>query len=131
MVSPCRLKRGSKPMALKLREVAMPYLLFYAIVMSVCFWSYYQRVEAESQRRTTVDAIQHAQIEKLKELAVQDAKEVQTVYVDRVKTVRMQAKTLIKKVPIYVTAKHDRACPIPDDFVRLWNLSNQALSLDP
>ncbi|MGI9211238.1 MAG: hypothetical protein ACR2HF_02095 [Methylococcaceae bacterium] len=109
----------------------MPYLLFYSIVMSVCFWSYYQRVEAETQRRAEATALHRAQIEKLKELAVQESTDVQTVYVDRIKTVRTQAQTLIKKVPIYVTAKHDRDCPIPDDFVRLWNYSNQAISLDP
>lgn len=40
-------------------------------------------------------------------------------YVDRVQTIQGATKTIIQKVPIYVTAKADAACPIPNGFVRL------------
>jgi hypothetical protein len=42
-----------------------------------------------------------------------------TKYVDRVQTIQGATKTIIQKVPVYVTAKADAACPIPNGFVRL------------
>ena len=53
------------------------------------------------------------------------AKEVQTVYVDRIKTVQLVGQTIIKKVPIYVTRKDDSSCTINSGFVQLWNSSNE------
>src|ERR1700761_2277052 len=45
--------------------------------------------------------------------------QVVTKYVDRVQTIQGATKTIIQKVPVYVTAKADAACPIPNGFVRL------------
>lgn len=53
------------------------------------------------------------------------AKEVQTVYVDRIHTVQLAGKTIIKKVPIYVTRKDDSSCTINSGFVQLWNSANE------
>lgn len=47
------------------------------------------------------------------------AAEVRVVYMDRVRTVEAEAKTIVKQVPVYVTAEHDRDCPIPNGFVRV------------
>lgn len=44
---------------------------------------------------------------------------VVTVYVDRVQTIKERGKTIIKEVPVYVTAKADAACVVPVGFVRL------------
>lgn len=44
---------------------------------------------------------------------------VVTKYVERVQVVEKRAATLIKKVPVYVSAKADAACVVPAGFVRL------------
>lgn len=44
---------------------------------------------------------------------------VVTVYVDRVQVVEKRGATLIKEVPVYVSAKADAACVVPVGFVRL------------
>ena len=44
---------------------------------------------------------------------------VVTEYVDRVKVVEKRAATLIKEVPVYVSAQADAACVVPVGFVRL------------
>lgn len=36
-------------------------------------------------------------------------------------------KTIIRKVPVYVTAKADAACPVPDGFVRVHDLAAAGL----
>lgn len=45
--------------------------------------------------------------------------QVVTKYVDRVQTIRGATKTIIQKVPVYVTAKDDSKCVVPNGFVRL------------
>lgn len=44
---------------------------------------------------------------------------VVTKYVDRVHVVHVAGATLIRKVPVYVTAHDDAACTLPLGFVRL------------
>ena len=53
------------------------------------------------------------------------ATKVQTVYVDRVKTIQVAGATIIKKVPIYVTKEDNSRCIINTGFVSLWNSANQ------
>lgn len=43
--------------------------------------------------------------------------------------VAQKAAVIIKKVPVYVTAKNDAACSINGGFVRVWNAANSGLSL--
>lgn len=45
--------------------------------------------------------------------------QVVTKYVDRVQTVRAAGATIIKEIPVYVTAESDSACAVPRGFVRL------------
>ncbi len=42
-----------------------------------------------------------------------------TEYVDRVQVVRERGTTIVKEVPVYVTANADAACTVPVGFVRL------------
>lgn len=44
---------------------------------------------------------------------------VVTEYVERVKVVEKAGKTIIKEIPVYVTAEADRACTVPAGFVRV------------
>lgn len=46
-------------------------------------------------------------------------------YLDRVKRVEVEGDTIIKEVPVYVTAKDDERCLVGDGFVRLWNAANE------
>lgn len=52
-------------------------------------------------------------------------KQIQVQYIDRIKTVQLAGKTIIKKVPIYVTRKDDSMCTINNGFVSLWNSANE------
>lgn len=45
--------------------------------------------------------------------------QVVTKYVDRIKIVRETGATIIKEVPVYVSAEADTACVLPRGFVRL------------
>lgn len=47
--------------------------------------------------------------------------EVHVVWMDRVKEVEGKARTIIKRVPEYVTKEASDKCTIPVGFVRLWN----------
>lgn len=44
---------------------------------------------------------------------------VVTEYVDRIQVVKEVGRTIIKEVPVYVSAEADRACTVPVGFVRL------------
>lgn len=45
-------------------------------------------------------------------------------YRDRIQIVEVKGDTIIKEVPVYVTAKDDANCTINAGFVRLWNDAN-------
>lgn len=44
---------------------------------------------------------------------------VVTEYVDRVQVIEKQGKTIIQRVPVYVTPDDDARCAVPDGFIRL------------
>lgn len=49
----------------------------------------------------------------------QHSERIVTRYVDRVHTIYVRGATLTQKVPFYVPAPADAACPVPVGFVRL------------
>ena len=49
----------------------------------------------------------------------QSTTSVVTEYVDRVQVVRERGATIVKEVPVYVTATADSACAVPVGFVQL------------
>ena len=51
-----------------------------------------------------------------------------TEYVDRVQVVRERGTTIVKEVPVYVTANADAACTVPAGFV---HIHDAAASGDP
>lgn len=77
------------------------------------------------------DGVEHQAQKAAKAIARQTVKQdkvtvkVVTKYVDRVQVIREKAKTIIQKVPVYVTAKADAQCVIPGSFVQLWNYANE------
>lgn len=54
---------------------------------------------------------------------------VVTRYVDRVQVVRERGATIMKEVPVYVTAEADARCPVPVGFVRVHDAAAQNLPL--
>ena len=46
-------------------------------------------------------------------------------YVPVIKTIQLAGKTIVKKVPIYVTQKDNNAALINNGFVSLWNSANK------
>lgn len=52
-----------------------------------------------------------------------------TEYVDRVQVIEKRGATIVKEVPVYVSAAADRACAVPAGFVRLHDAA--ALGLQP
>lgn len=52
---------------------------------------------------------------------------VVTKYVDRVQVIEKAGQTIIKQVPVYVSAEADRACTVPAGFVRLHDAAAASL----
>jgi len=51
---------------------------------------------------------------------------VVTEYVDRVEVIEKQGKTIIQRVPVYVTPDDDARCAVPDGFIRLHDAAARA-----
>jgi hypothetical protein len=51
---------------------------------------------------------------------------VVTEYVDRVEVIEKQGKTIIQRVPVYVTPDDDSRCAVPAGFVRLHDAAARA-----
>lgn len=54
---------------------------------------------------------------------------VVTEYVDRVEVIEKQGKTIIQRVPVYVTPDDDSRCAVPSGFVRLHDAAARAEDL--
>jgi len=54
---------------------------------------------------------------------------VVTEYVDRVQVIEKQGKTIIQRVPVYVTPDDDSRCAVPAGFVRLHDAAARAEDL--
>lgn len=102
-------------------------LLFVLCLLAGGFWNgkiqYWRGEHAQLAKEKTAEQKYAAQSQAI-------SVKVQTVYVDRVKTVQLAGQTIIKKVPIYVTKIDDSKCTINNGFVSLWNSANQ-MSVPP
>jgi hypothetical protein len=79
-------------------------------------------VEEKWERQTA--QIERAHDAEISRLALIKTK-VETRYVERSKTARRAVETIVKEVPVYVTAQDDAACHIPTGFVSLLNRAAQ------
>lgn len=73
--------------------------------------------EQASQRETDAKQLRQAFEQGQALGTVRDV--VVTQYVDRVQVVKEAAKTIIQKVPVYVSKESDAHCTVPAGFVRL------------
>lgn len=100
-----------------LRQILLGAALLAALGAYVWFTGH--RIDAAEQRATVAEASASAARADL--AANKKSERIVTRYVDRVLIVHERGATLIQKVPVYVTAKADAACPVPIGFVRLLN----------
>ena len=75
----------------------------------------WQAIEAESKRQDEIKVVYRDRIQTVTKLG-----ERVEVQVDKV---RIQTRTLIKEVPIYVTKEAESRCIVPNGFVSLYNSS--------
>ena len=66
-------------------------------------------------------------IAKITKIQTKVIKQIETVYVPKLKVIHEVGKTIYKEVPVYVTPANDRQCTINNGFVRLWNYANQSV----
>jgi hypothetical protein len=57
--------------------------------------------------------------------------EVETKYVDRIKTVKVKGDTIVKEVPVYVTKDDDAACELRVGFVRVHDAASRNQPAEP
>lgn len=97
-------------------------VFFVLCLLAGGFWNgkiqYWRGEQFQSAKEKTAE-------QKYTQQSKEVSAKIQTVYVDRVKTVQLAGQTIIKKVPTYVTKVDDSKCPINNGFVSLWNASNQ------
>lgn len=92
-------------------------------------------VATQSSRVRNAEEAVTAALERESELAEElrlerEKERVVTRYVDRVRVVREQANTIIKEVPIHVTAQADSRCDVPVGFVSVHDAAARNLPLD-
>lgn len=81
------------------------------------------QIEAKWERQTA--QVERAHDAEISRLALIKAK-VETRYVERSQVARRVAETIVKEVPVYVTAHDNARCTIPDGFVSLLNRAAQS-----
>lgn len=97
------------------------YLALAAVALSLWAHGYMTGSDRAERRYDALGASEaaaaQAEIARLSALK----EKVTTVYMDRVRVIEGQARTITREVPHYVTAKSDAACPVPVGLVRLWD----------
>lgn len=107
------------------RFYSLAGLVLVAVLLVVLGWlggvNYEQGNAAQAARDQLAKAFEQGQ-----ELGtVRDR--VVTEYVDRVQVIKERGATLIKEVPVYVSAKADAACIVNAGFVRLHDAGAKSL----
>ncbi len=108
-------------MSLEIKLIAL--LLVIALLVVMAFAGY--RAGARSVQVEWDQAKNQAALHAANTDAAQAKAAVQVVteYVDRVRVIEAKAKTIIKKVPVYVTQAADQHCTVNNGFVSLHNLA--------
>lgn len=73
-----------------------------------------------TEKLTEYQGAQLAATVKLANARIQIVHEVETKYVDRIKTITVAGETITKEIPTYVTKADDAEFPVPVGFVRLF-----------
>lgn len=113
--------------------VPVPYRILILTLLAATLFGFgwlkgADHVQGQWDAATGKQSLQVATVEKDQaEATVQ----VVTEYIDRVKIVRQAGETIIKEVPVYVSAQADAACLVPRGFVRLHDAAAQGVVPEP
>lgn len=116
-----------------LSVVPLPYRLLALALLSAALIGF-GWVRGASHVQAAWDAAtaeQSSAVERVRQRQAEATVKVVTRYVDRVRTVREAGDTIIKEVPIYVTAQSDAACTLDHGFVRLHDAAAKGIIPDP
>ncbi len=108
---------------------AIPAALLAATVAAAWLWGHHVGAAGVQSEWDASKASQAEALAKVQVSAAQVTTKVVTQYVDRVKVVHDKAAAIVKKVPVYVTAKADAACTVPAGFVRVHDAAAQGTEL--
>ncbi|MFG0552156.1 hypothetical protein [Pseudomonas sp. yb_9] len=99
-------------------RIGVPGLCVLLLVLVFCA-GYHVRGISEKSKAVQVQNEQLAKaFEQGQELGVVRDRIV-TEYVDRVQVIRERGETIVKEIPVYVSAKADAACVVPVGFARV------------
>lgn len=103
--------------------IPLPYRILAGIlsVVAALGFAYHRGAAGVRAEWEAAKLRQTVAVESTKAKQANAAVRVVTRYVDRVRTVREAAQTIIKEIPVYVTEASDSACVVPRGFVRLHN----------
>lgn len=100
-----------------------PYLVGILLVAAIVFGidsnGYRRGVRDEQQAEADRRAAAARQVAKVEKKADQATAKVEATVSGKVAGLRETGRVIIEKVPVYVTAKADRNCPVPAGFVSL------------
>lgn len=114
------------------RAIGLLALVLVAAALATCQQQRINRAQshlAEARADLAASASLLRTIKARLDLARSEAKVI-TEYVDRVQVVRERGATIIKEVPVYVTAQADASCPVTAGFVRVHDAAAEGASLD-
>lgn len=102
---------------MKMRIVGWLGILLAACLLYLLGYTKGASVEQASQRQAEANQLRQAFEQGQALGTVRDV--VITKYVERVQVAKENAKTIIQKVPVYVSKESDARCAVPAGFVRL------------
>ena len=114
-----------------------PQLLAAGLALAAAWWLHSLGYKAGAAAVQAEWAAERAQLEEQHDAEVARlnaaARYMDVRFVETVREVEGQTRTIVKEVPRYVTVEADRACPIPVGFVRLHDAaaSGDGLPADP
>jgi hypothetical protein len=80
---------------------------------------WYVKAQLESARRAEAAAKEEVRTLNVRLAWAEVSARVVTQYVETVREVRVRGETIIKEIPVYVTAEADARCTVPVGFVRV------------
>lgn len=112
-----------------LKSPLFKYIIAFVVVASIlygAFWLGGDRVQTKwDLEKVKVQAV----IDQLTANQGKVTEKIVTVYVDKIKTVKVKGDTITEYVDRYITVESDKQCIIPQNFIML--LDSAALNIVP
>ncbi|MCB0078827.1 MAG: hypothetical protein KDD73_15555 [Anaerolineales bacterium] len=112
-----------------------PQLLAAGVALAAAWWLHHLGYQAGAAAVQAKWEVERKQLEDDhdKEVARLNAaaRYMDVRFIETVREVEGKTRTIVKEVPRYVTVENDRACPVPDGFVRVYDAAIRQDSLPP